>query len=382
MDHNLSYPTWVEINLSAVAHNTRAVLEIARVPLMAVVKSDAYGFGAIEVARTALDAGASQLAVARFNEARILRQAGITAPILVFGMATPAEVDEAIALGVTLTLHSFDTAAMFAARTSSKVDALHVHLKVDTGFGRLGVLPAETVKLAQTCRQMDGIQIDGIYSHLAMADEKPDHPVTMQQIQRFETVMRDLEAADLRPTWAHLANSAAAFGLPAARLDLVRIGTALLGMKPFYFQPFPQQLHRVISWKAQLASCRKLPTGWGISYGHEFISEKPEWIGTLPIGYGDGFRRLPGNQVIIEGQRVPVVGRVCNDMCMVLLPHEIPAGSEAVIIGRQGGEEITTDELIDRWQTSQADITTGINWRVPRVYLKRDQGKSPIPNCA
>lgn len=367
MDPSL-YPTWVEIDLSAAAHNTRTMLEIAGVPLMAVVKSNAYGFGAVEISRTVLSAGATQLAVARFNEARTLRQAGISAPILIFGMVTEPEVDEAIALGVTLTLHSFETADLFSKRAKNMGGVARVHLKVDTGFGRLGVQPRETIHLVSTCLQTGGIQIDGIYSHLAMADEAPDHPVTQRQIQQFASTLNELEAAGQRPAWAHLANSAAAYGLPETRFDLVRVGTALLGMKPFYFQPFPSELRRVISWKAQLASCRLLPAGWGVSYGHEYTTEKPEWIGTLPVGYGDGFRRQPGNQVLIEGRTVPVVGRVCNDMCMVRLPHQIPVGSEVVIVGRQGSQEISTDELIDRWHTSQADITTGINWRVPRIY--------------
>jgi len=364
------HPTWVEIDLHAVADNTRAVLGVAGVPLMAVVKANAYGFGAVEVAQTALSAGASQLAVARFGEARVLREAGIVAPILVFGMVTPPEVDEAIAAGVTLTLHSFESAELFAQRARAVGREARVHLKVDTGFGRLGVLPEEVNNLARECNKVGGIAVDGFYSHLAMADEAPDHPVTRQQIERFSGVLDGLQAIGLRPKWAHLGNSAAAFGLPAARFDLVRVGTALLGMKPFYFQPFPDVLRRVISWKAQIASCRLLPPGWGVSYGHEYVTRGAEWIATLPVGYGDGFRRLPGNQVLVEGQRVPVVGRVCNDMCMVRLPHEVPVGSEVVLIGKQGGQEITTDELIDRWHTSQADIVSSINTRVPREYLK------------
>lgn len=351
-----------------MAHNTRAVLRIAGIPLMAVVKANAYGFGALEIARTELNAGADQLAVARYSEARLLREAGITAPILVFGMVTPPEVDEAIAAGVTLTLHSFDSADLFAQRARALGRTVLVHLKVDTGFGRLGVLPEEAIGLARSCQESGGIDVDGIYSHLAMADEAPDHPVTRQQIERFTDVLAGLQDAGLRPRWAHLGNSAAAFGLPAARFNLVRAGTALLGMKPFYFDPFPPELRRVISWKAQIASCRLLPAGWGVSYGHEYVTQSAEWIATLPVGYGDGFRRLPGNQVLIEGQRRPVVGRVCNDMCMVRLPREVPVGSEAVLIGKQGGEEITTDELFDRWHTSQADVVSSINARVPRVY--------------
>jgi len=363
------YPTWVEINLNAVTHNTRAVLSIAGVPLMAVVKSDAYGFGSVEIARTVLAAGAIQLAAARFSEAKILRQAGINAPILVFGMVTLPEIDEAIGTDVTLTMHSFETARQFAARAKAQNQTIHAHLKVDTGFGRLGILAQDAVALAKYCNELGGIQIDGVYSHLSMADEESGDPITPLQIRRFEEVLTTLSMHNLRPMWAHLGNSAAAFGLPEAHFDMVRVGTALLGMKPFYFKPFPSELQRVITWKAQLASCRRLPSGWGVSYGHEYLTTGREWIGTLPVGYGDGFRRLPGNQVLIGGKRVPVVGRVCNDMCMVKLEHEVPIGAEVVLIGKQGKEEITTDELIDRWHTSQADIVTGINWRVPRVYL-------------
>lgn len=368
MELSSPYPTWVEIDLSAVAHNTRAALHAANVALMAVVKSDAYGFGSVQIARTALSAGAAQLAVARFSEARILRQAGITAPILVFGMVTQPEIDEAIGSGVTLTLHSSQAAEQYSARARASGKPVHVHLKIDTGFGRLGVLPHNALAFALQCQKFGSLEVDGIYSHLSMADEEPGDPITPLQIQRFIDVLSGLENNQIRPKLAHLANSAAAFGLPEARFDMVRVGTALLGMKPFYFKPFPPELRRVITWKAQLASCRKLPAGWGVSYGHEYTADGYEWIGTLPVGYGDGFRRIPGNIVLVEGQRVPVVGRVCNDMCMLRLDHEVPVGAEVVIIGRQGNEEITTDELIDRWHTSQADIVSGINWRVPRVY--------------
>jgi len=368
MEPSTPYPTWVEIDLNAVAENTRAVLSIARVALMAVVKSNAYGFGSVEIARTALSAGATHLAVARFGEAKTLRQAGITAPILVFGMVTQPEVDEAIGNGVTLTLHSFQSAEQFSARSRACGQPVHVHLKIDTGFGRLGVLPQDALALALQCHETASIEVDGIYSHLSMADEEPGDPITPLQIQRFKDVLSALEDNHIRPQLAHLGNSAAAFGLPEARFDMVRTGTALLGMKPFYFKPFPPELQRVITWKAQLASCRKLPAGWGVSYGHEYSASGNEWIGTIPVGYGDGFRRQPGNQVLVEGRRAAVVGRVCNDMTMLRFDHEVPVGVEVVIIGRQGDAEITTDELIDRWHTSQADIVSGINWRVPRVY--------------
>ncbi len=363
------YPTWLEIDLSAVAHNTRAVINKAGVDLMAVVKANAYGFGAIDIAHTVLNNGASSLAVARCSEALSLRHAGIQAPILVFGMATPTEVDEAIAERVSLTLHSFESAQLYAERARAAGNVVHVHLKVDTGFGRLGVLPDDALSLAQTALASGVIQFDGLYSHLAMADEAPDHPITQAQMDRFEGVRNAFVSAGINPAWVHLANSAAAFGIPQSRYNLVRVGTALLGMKPFYFQSLPPELHRALSWKAQLAASKQLPPGSGVGYGHTYITQDSEWVGVVPVGYGDGFRRKRGNVVLIQGQRCEVIGRVSGDSCIVRLPGYVAPGSEVVIIGKQGEEEITTDELITRWDISQADITSGINLRVPRLYL-------------
>ena len=361
-------PTWLEVDLSAVAQNTRAMLAHTRQPLMAVVKANAYGLGAVEIGQTALQAGASWLAVARAGEALALRRAGISAPVLVFGMATPDEVDAAIAADVTLTLYSFESAELYAGRASAAGRPVRVHLKVDTGFGRLGVLPEQALALAQRARNRGGIDIDGVYSHLAMADETPDHPLTQTQIQTFSNVLAGLRAAGIDPHWAHLTNSAAVVGLPEAHFNLVRAGSALIGLKPHYYLPFPADLRRVVAWKALLAACKQLPSGWAVGYGQTYRPGEGEWIGTLPIGYGDGFRRLPGNQVLIGGQRCPVVGRVCNDMCMVRLPQPYPEGTEVTVIGVQGDESITTDELVDRWQTSQADILSTISLRVPRLY--------------
>lgn len=359
----------MEVDLSAVAHNTRAVLSRTAQPLMAVVKANAYGLGAVEVGRTALSAGAAWLAVARTGEALKLRQAGITAPVLVFGMATPDEVDRAIAEDITLTLYSFESAELLARRAAAAGKPVRVHLKVDTGFGRLGVLPDQAVALAERARDLGGVEIDGVYSHLAMADEVDNHPLTRAQIERFSSVLAGLRAIGCDPRWAHLTNSAAAFGLPEAHFNLVRAGSALIGLKPHYYLPFPPELKRVVAWKALLAACKQLPPGWAVGYGQTYQPAPGEWIGTLPVGYGDGFRRTPGNQVLIDGQRCPVIGRVCNDMCMVRLPRPYPEGTEVTIIGRQGNEAITTDELVDRWQTAQADILSTINPRVTRCYI-------------
>lgn len=362
------YPTWVEVDLAAVAHNTRALLQAVNVPVMAVVKANAYGHGMLPVAKTALASGAEWLGVARFGEARQLRQAGISTPILVFGMATAAEVDEAIAEQVTLTLHSFQSAELFAARADEMRRTLNVHLKIDTGMGRLGVMPEEGARLAQYASGFGGIKVNGIYSHLSMVDDSPNHPLTALQLERFNCAVEALQSAGIAPRWVHLSNSAACYGLPEARFNLVRAGSAIVGLRPFYYSDFPESMRRSLSWKAQLASCKLLPKGWGIGYGVEHVADGKTWVGVVPVGYGDGFRRQPGNVVLINGQRVPVIGRVCIDQCMVALPEALPVGSEVVLIGKQGSEAIYAEELVRRWASSEAGVVAMIDQRVPRVY--------------
>ncbi len=364
---NPSFPNWVEVNLSAVERNTRTMVKRAGVALMAVIKADAYGHGAVPVARTALGAGAQSLAVARFGEARVLRQAGIAAPLLVFGLATSDEVDEALALDVTLTLHSPETARLYAARAAAAGKILRVHLKVDTGLGRMGVLPGDALALARQALDLGGMELEGLFSHFAMVDEEP-HPLTGIQTERFKQVITAFEQAGIRPRWLHIANTTGVTHYPETRFNLVRVGCGLVGVKPLASEPFPAYLERTLIWKASLASCKLYPKGWGVSYGQEYITREDEWIGLLPLGYADGFQRARGNQVLIGGRRIPIIGRSCMDMSMVWLPGPLPMGTEVVIIGRQGQEEITPDELAERWDTTEVGVTSGINFRVPRVY--------------
>jgi alanine racemase len=364
-----TFPTWLEINLAAVAQNTRHVCKLAGVPLMAVVKANAYGYGAVEISQTVLAAGARWLAVARVGEGLALRQSGIEAPILVFGMATPSEVDQAIAQNLTLTLPGKEAAELFSARAKELGRSVHVHLKVDTGMGRFGVLAEHVSGLAEYAASLGGIELEGLYSHFAMVDSQPDHPLTGVQMQRFEQALNALEAGGWKLPWVHCSNSAAVFGYRASRFTMMRAGSAMLGIRPFYYLPFPSELSRVISWKAQLASCKQLPAGWGIGYGQDYTTQGDEWIGVIPVGYGDGFRRCKTNEVLVDGLRAPVVGRVCVDLAMIRLPKFYPMGTEVVLLGQQGTEAIYTEDLADRWNTSQADVTANINPRVTRVYI-------------
>ncbi|MCL4562743.1 MAG: alanine racemase [Chloroflexi bacterium] len=367
IDH--SYPTWLEVNLSAIEQNSRNVVQRTGVPLMAVVKANAYGHGSVEVSKAALAGGATWLGVARFGEARVLRQAGITAPILVLGMITPPEVDEAIAANVSVTLHSREVADMLSQRGKAVGKPVLAHLKIDTGIGRLGVQPGEVLELARYALSQGNIQIEGLFSHFAMADVE-DHPLTAVQVSRFKGAVEALEQAGLLPRWVHLSNTAGTLVHPEARFTMVRAGSAVVGIWPFDHTPYPEYLRPALSWKARLASCKILPKGWGVGYGQEYILQQDEIIGVVPVGYGDGFRRQPGNEVLIDGRCVPVVGRVCMDQSMIRLPKAYPMGTEIVLLGKQGDAEISLDDLGKRWKTATVDVTAIINFRVPRIYVR------------
>jgi alanine racemase len=364
---NKPYPTWLEIQRSTITNNCANIIRDINTPLMAIVKGEAYGHGAVAVAQAAIAGGAQWLGVARFCEARSLRQNNIQAPILVLGMLTAAEVDEAIASNVTLTLHSPETLDLFAARARAAGQPVQVHLKVDTGMGRLGVFAEELLPFVRQAQAAGGFILDGLYSHLAMADDA--HPANEKQIERFQKAVNSLQGNNLRPRWVHLANSAAAFYLPQTRYDLARVGNVVLGLRIRIDQPLPEYYRPALSWKAQLASCRNLPPGWGVGYGQSYTALGNEIIGVVPAGYGDGLRRVSGNQVIIGGQKCPVVGRLCLDQMMVRLPRQYPLGEEVVIIGRQGHESIGVHELAALYKTTQVDFTTLIHSRVPRISV-------------
>jgi len=362
-----THPTWIEIDRSAISSNCTQILRDIKTPLMAIVKGDAYGHGAVEVSEAAIKGGATWLGVARLNEARELRQNGIRVPILVLGMVTPDEVDEAIVSDVTLTLHSVETLQLFSARACAAGKEIRVHLKVDIGMGRLGVFAEEIVSFARQVQSVSGIYVDGMFSHLSTAEDQ--NPNNDSQCQRFELAVHAMEECGLRPRWVHLANSAAAFFLPRSHYDMVRVGNVVLGLRIRTDQPLPAYYHPALTWKARLASCRRLPAGWTVGYGTSYVTEREEFIGVIPVGYGDGLRRVPGNQVIIDGMKCPVVGRLCLDQMMVQLPRSLPMEEEVVVIGQQGDSSIWVHDLAALYQTSQVDITTLIHQRVPRIYV-------------
>lgn len=368
---NVPYSTWLEINLSAVEENTRQIIRSTGVNLMTVVKGNAYGHGAVEVGKATLAAGASWLAVARVIEAITLRQAGIKAPILVLGMPPSMEVDQAIAEDITLPLAGFEALEIFSNRARAMGKTLKVHLKVDTGLGRLGVMPEEILPLARKAQEAGGIEINGLFSHFAFADAD-QHPMMATQTGRFKQALDSLNENGIYPAWVHHSNSGATLAYPDARFNTVRAAQAVLGLNPFVYRSRPEVIRPALTaWKARLVSCKTLPKGWGVGYGSTYVvSEEKELIGVAGAGFGDGIRRVKDIQVLIGGQKVPVLGSTCMDQIMLRLPRPYPLDTEIVLVGSQGQESIGIEELAACFGTVHVDVTTLITSRVPRVYYR------------
>jgi alanine racemase len=365
--------TWAEIDLAAIQHNIRRMRALTGVRLMAVVKANAYGHGAVEVSRAAVEAGADWLGVARAEEGLALRAAGLALPILVMAHTPPALAAEAIRHDLTLTVFDPESVQAYAAAARALNRTARVHVKVDTGMGRLGVLPADAPQFISAIRQLEGLQVEGCYTHFANADmldgPQPQPLTARAQLARFRAVLQALSA---RPPLLHACNSAGALAVPEARLDLVRIGIALYGLNPSDEVPCPPDLRPALSWKARVTQVKVLPPGHGVSYGHEYVTTEAEMVAAVSVGYADGYRRVPGvNEVLIRGQRAPVRGRVCMDQIIVGIGH-IPGvrpGDEVTLIGAQGEARLTADDLARKWATINYEVTCGIAARVPRVFV-------------
>lgn len=369
--------TWAEIDLAAIAHNTAALARLARpAALMAVVKADAYGHGAAPVARTALAHGAAWLGVAQVDEGVQLRQAGVTAPILVMGATLPEQADAVVRHGLCVAVVAGDLLAALDARARALGRRVPVHLKVDTGMGRLGRPPgAELTALARAVANLPGLVGEGLFTHLASADEA-DSAQTQQQLERFAAASRDLAAAGLLLSIRHAANSAGLLAHPEARFDLVRSGIALYGAGPSATLAAKARLRPVMSWKARIVFVKQVPADAPIGYGATYRTEEQETIATLPVGYADGFSRAWSNRgsVLVGGRRCPVVGRVCMDQTMVRIPAGVAVntGDAAVLLGEQAGAAITVDELARGLGTIPYEVLCLVGRRVVRIYLNKD----------
>jgi len=367
-------PTWAEIDLAAFRHNFREIKRKLRkgVSILSVVKADGYGHGMEEIARTSLSCGAKILGVANIEEGIFLRKRGIRAPILVLGSVYPlSNFTYILRYGLSPTICSLlasEELSKIARRAKKKV---RVHIKVDTGMGRIGISAENAPDLVRRVLQLPGIIVEGIYTHLAAADS--DHQFTVEQIRKFQAVIDELEGNNIKIKYKHAANSTAVLSYPDAHFNLVRPGISLYGFAPFVGAEKEINLEPVMQLKTRIVFIKRVKKGTSVSYGRTWKAERDSMIGTLPIGYADGYNRLLSNraEVLICGKRVPLVGRVCMDMCMVdvtSLP-DVKVGEEVVLIGSQGKERITVDEIAKIIGTITYEVVCGISKRVPRIYL-------------
>lgn len=366
--------TWAEIDLDAIAWNVRAFRRHVgeRVQVIAVVKANAYGHGAVPVARAALAAGATMLAVHRMVEGVELRQAGISAPILIMGYTPPDGVDQIVQWRLTPSLITMEFAQALSQRALALGDwRPTVHVKVDTGMNRYGLQPAETMEFLQTLRGLQGVTLEGMFTHFATADWD-DSSHTLQQLAVFDTLVTTIRQAGIVIPLAHAANSAATMKLPTAHFDAVRPGIAMYGMDPSSEWSPVFEIRPALTLKSIVSRVRELPAEVGISYSRTFITQRPTLAALVPVGYGDGYHRILSNRssVLIRGQRAPILGRVCMDQFVVDVTHipGVQQNDEVVLVGAQGNDRLRAEEVA-RWaETINYEVTTSLLPRVVRIY--------------
>lgn len=368
----MSAAAWADVSLAAVAANVETLARIcAPAEVCAVVKAGGYGHGAVPVARTALEAGATWLAVAQVTEATALRKAGVAAPILLLSEPRPGELQEALAARVAITAYTPDLLRSLGAAGRGG-PSISVHLKVDTGMRRVGAAPADVVTLAGIITADPDLELAAVWTHCAVADD-PDDPFTDGQLERFDGVVAAMESAGIRVPMRHAANSAAAIAHPASRYDLVRCGIAVYGIPPSPALADRVALEPALRLATQVSFVKPVAAGEGISYGLRHHVAADTVVATLPIGYADGvFRALgaAGQEVLIGGRRHPMVGTVTMDQVMVDVGPGggVRAGDEAVLLGAQGAERISPDEWAARLGTIAYEVVCALGARVERRY--------------
>ncbi|MGI5922232.1 MAG: alanine racemase [Syntrophomonadaceae bacterium] len=364
--------TWAEIDLTAIRYNLRNIKKLLRpeTMLMAIVKANAYGHGAYEVARASLEEGASFLGVATLEEAMTLRESGINAPILVLGYIE--DVETAIANSIRFTVFNSSMALDLARAASRLNQPARVHIKLDTGMSRLGFQPGQsTLDTIVAISKYPGIVIEGMFTHFAVADIK-DKTFTYQQLESFQQTAMELEKRGIHIPLQHVGNSAAIIDLPEAQLDMVRAGIATYGLYPSR-EVNTERLSLIPAMRliSKITMIKKIEQGRSVSYGRTFVSPAELVVATVPVGYADGYSRLLSNRAwaTVMGQKVPLIGRVCMDQCMfdVSQVPDIKEGDEIILFGRPE-DGVTVDDLAEIIGTINYEVVCLITSRVPRIY--------------
>lgn len=364
--------TWAEIDLTALKENVRNMKRHIgeHVHLMAVVKANAYGHGDAQVAKAALAEGASILAVALLDEALSLRAQGIEEPILVLGAVPPEYASIAAEKRIIVTGYSAGWLKDVLGFLDETEAPLEYHLKIDTGMGRLGCKSEEEIKeMMEMTEASDKLNCTGVFTHFATADEKDTDYFDMQ-LDRFKELISPLPLDRLM---VHSSNSAAGLRFREQLFNAVRFGISMYGLAPSteIKDELPFRLREVFSLHTELTHVKKIKKGESVSYGATYTAERDEWIGTVPVGYADGWlRRLAGTEVLIDGKRQKIAGRICMDQFMISLAEEYPVGTKVTLIGKQQDEWISVDEIAQNLQTINYEITCMISSRVPRMFLE------------
>lgn len=347
---------FAEIHLDVLTANLDHVVRSCHknAQVLGVIKADAYGHGAVTVARTLKKQGVGLFAVAWLAEAVELRHHGITDPVLILSQPQRQYITQIVEQDVIQTVYDLEFARELSLAAQGK--KIKVHVKVDTGMRRIGVAPEAAVSLIQALQQLPNIEVEGLFTHFACADT-PEHPLNQEQLKTFKQVIAAVTNCCGRPKYIHAANSAAIDNFPEAHFDLVRAGIALY--------------RGVMTFKSQVMFVKDVPAGTAVSYGARFLTKAPARIATISAGYADGLPRALSNKgrVLIQGKAYPIIGNVCMDMCMVdITGSAIQAGEEVVLIGKQNEQVITAQEVADLTGTIDYEIMCGISKRVPRIY--------------
>lgn len=367
------HTTEAEVDLAALDYNYHQLRQRTppAVKFLAVVKADAYGHGAVPVSKRLEELGTDLLGVATVKEGTELREGGIQKPILVLSGVYAEEVEAVLEYHLTPMLYRLEVAETLSAAAGAQGTKVPVHIKVDTGMGRIGVLAEEAADFMNRVRKLENLKIEGIASHFSTADEE-NSAFAAEQLERFSRTIEEMKQLNINPPFRHIANSAGLVNLPSAHFNVVRPGIMLYGSYPTPSLKAKISLRQVMSWKSRIAGLKKVPEGYPISYGRTFITQRPSIIAAIPVGYADGYHRLFSNraEVLIKGKRASVVGRVCMDWTMVDVT-DIPGaevGEEVVLMGSQLGQEITSEEMGEWMGTISYEILCSVGKRVHRIY--------------
>jgi alanine racemase len=365
-------PTRVEIDLEALKHNFRQAQQLAGPGqgILAVVKADAYGHGASRVSMALQDAGAQMFGVAIVEEGVALREAGVVCPILVLGGLYPGQEKDLLHFDLVPTIFDMDAARRLDGWARSANVVLHYHLKLDTGMSRVGFRPEDLPRVLEELDTLPGLHMDGLFSHLAMADE-PEDAINQQQVATFRACLALVRQAGFAPRYIHLSNSAALLTRQVPECNLSRPGILLYGGLPSSAFAGRFDLRPVMSFRSRVAQVRSVPAGTGVSYGHRFVAQRPSVLAVIPVGYADGYSRHLSNvgEVLVRGQRARVAGTVCMDWTMIDVTDipEVVVGDEVTLLGCDNGQCISADEWAQRIGTISYEVFCQFSKRVPRV---------------